>query len=492
MGLLNEMTKSNGVASENTARSLRESVINAGARIADEGNYDSEWDTVNANLKEMLESDDEKAQYEAGLTYLMVQRTQDFLEAAVGEYGESTVTQSLGSLPKRVLDVVRIFYPNQIATELVDIQPIDGKVGEIFTLKPRFSDDFDNISAGDEVFKVRATNENYASEEVVESLGTGDGSTTTFAGNLGTLEVRPGTVKITAVIAAATVVVVDDGNGNLLGVALSTAGTINYVTGAYSIDFSTAPDNATDVSSVYCYDSEKNDGATIRSVEYDMETTPVVAKMHPLTFKYSVAGALAAKAHLAVDTNETLAELAAQYIKNERDEYLVKLINANANSVSSLNFDATPAAGFSKQSKYAEIELKLDEAESQIQAAAGRGGVDWVLCGRNAANIMRNMRGFKAAPVSAPIGSHVIGTVRDGSVTIVKSLTLDVNAMIFGYKGYMAGDSATILAEWIPIYFTPTFQAPRLYNEQGVMSMYDMFVNNSDYYVKGTVSNYSA
>ena len=56
----------------------------------------------------------------------------------------------------------------------------------------------------------------------------------------------------------------------------------------------------------------------------------------------------------------------------------------------------------------------------------------------------------------------------------------------------MAGDAATILAEWIPIYFTPTFQDPRFNNEQGVMSMYDLFLNNKGYYVKGKVTNYSA
>ena len=222
------------------------------------------------------------------------------------------------------------------------------------------------------------------------------------------------------------------------------------------------------------------------------KTLPRIKIFLSLVLKYSVAAQLTGQAHLAIATDENLAELAAQYIKNERDERLVKLISGAASAQASLDFNATPSTGFSKQSKYAELELKLDEAESLIQDANGRGGVDWMLCGRNAANIARNMRGFQAAPPSAPIGSHVIGTVRDGTVTVVKSLTLDPNEMIFGYKGYMAGDSATILAEWIPIYFTPTFQNPRLYNEQGLMSMYDMFVNNAGYYVKGAVSNYSA
>jgi len=488
---INRMSANGKFGGQGAAKSIRESVIRTGGRLFDE--CDGEFESHARHLGEMLESDNEKAQYEAGMTMLMVARTQEYLEHAVEELGEATVSANLGSLPKRVLDVVRIFYPNQIATELVDIQPIDGAIGEIFTLKPRFSDDHDNIVAGDEIFRTRASNENYASERVVESLGTGDDSTATFAGTLGTLEVRPGTVKITTLLDGASekTTAVDDGNGNLVGVDVS-SGSVNYVDGSITITFSANVDNGADVAVEYCYDSEKDCGAQIRAVEFDMGTTPVEAKIDPLTFKYSVAGALKAKAHLAIDTNETLAELAAQYIKNERDEYLVKLINANAQAIPTLDFDATPSAGFSRQSKYAEIELKLDEAESQIQDLNGRGGVDWVLCGRNAANVARNMRGFQAAPNSAPIGAHVIGTVRDGTVTVVKSLELDPNAMIFGYKGYMAGDAATILAEWIPVYFTPTFQSPRLSNEQGVMSMYDMFVNNPLYYVKGSISNYGA
>jgi len=154
--------------------------------------------------------------------------------------------------------------------------------------------------------------------------------------------------------------------------------------------------------------------------------------------------------------------------------------------------NATPPTAFDRRSFYGEIELKLDAAESEIQSVNGRGGVDWVLCGRNAANIFRNARGFRSTPSVAPIGAHVIGTLRDGTVTVVKSLNMDPNQYVFGFKGYMAGDAATILAEWIPIYFTPAFQNPQFKISQGIMSLYDLFVNQKGYYVSGTLSNYQA
>jgi hypothetical protein len=100
-----------------------------------------------------------------------------------------------------------------------------------------------------------------------------------------------------------------------------------------------------------------------------------------------------ASAHLAVDVQDTLAELAGQFMKIERDNLGVKLIQDSATHITALDFTATPSTYYDRQSLYADIELKLNEGESQIQIANGRGGVSWVLCGSNAANIFRNAKG---------------------------------------------------------------------------------------------------
>jgi hypothetical protein len=123
----------------------------------------------------------------------------------------------------------------------------------------------------------------------------------------------------------------------------------------------------------------------------------------------------------------------------------------------------------------------------------GRGGISWIMGGQNATNLLAATKGFVRAPVVAPIGSYVVGHMRDGTVPVIRATkVMGTNDYIVGYKGYMAGDAAVVLAEWIPIYFTPVFQAPTLQNQQGLMSMYDLFVNNAGYMVKGTVSNYTA
>ncbi len=494
MGILTEMAGGQFASPEKKREGLHEAVISKGASIIDNNKTFQAYH----GLEQMLESESHKERYMAGLTLTMLERVQNLMEAQRETYGEAVVQASLGTLPKRVMDIVRIFYPNQIAAELVDIQPIDGKVGSIFTMTPRFVDSVAGVSAGDEIFRERPTYSNYASEEATEVVGTGDGTTTAFSDTASTLPVRPSSVKVERYTSTGAFLgrAVDDGNGNLVGAGddALTSGTIDYATGALSIDYATAPATGVELRLVYCYDTETNTAA-IRAVEFDLQEQPVTAKIHPLNFRHSVAGSLTAQAHFAIDVQDTLAQLAATYIKVERDEKLVRLINANATAVPSLNFDATHPSGYQRNAFYGEIELKLDEAESQIQAGLGRGGVDWVLCGRNAANIFKNVRDFQAVDVNSPIGPHVIGTMRNGTVTVIKVINdtvLGANDFIFGYKGYMAGDAATILAEWIPVYFTPTFQSPQFQNETGVMSMYDMFVNNAGYYKKGSVTNYGA
>jgi len=217
----------------------------------------------------------------------------------------------------------------------LDIQPIDGENGEIFIVKPRYSDSVPGVNAGDEVFKTLPTYDNYASELFVDVALVGDGTTTAFAATPAgaLLPLRPGTVKVITKVGALPDIAVDDSNGNLIGAGIS-AGTIDYTTGAVSITYNVAPDNLAEIRIEWLYDAETDVGCeNINSLEFDIINQPVKARMHPINFTSSVAAGLAAQAHLAIDVQDTLAEAAAQYIKVERDNKVVNLINANATAV---------------------------------------------------------------------------------------------------------------------------------------------------------------
>jgi hypothetical protein len=241
----------------------------------------------------------------------------------------------------------------------------------------------------------------------------------------------------------------------------------------------------------YRYDSEQS-YSEIRNLDIQITNLPITAEPHPIKVSWSQQSQFAAESHFDLDLGDMMSNLVASFIKQERDMLVINQILASAKVESTLNFDAAAPANYSKLARYAEIGVKLDYAESLIQADLGRGGVNWILCGNNAANVWSQVSGFKPSGVNAPIGPYEIGTLRDGTVSVVKVPTMSANDYVVGFKGYVVGDSSIVLGEWIPLYATPVFQAPDLYNAQGLMSLYATVVNQPLYFRKGTLSNFTA
>lgn len=80
-----------------------------------------------------------------------------------------------------------------------------------------------------------------------EIIATGNAATKTFSHTVAHLYPLPGTVTVTA----GAVVGTDDGNGNIAGTGIT--GTINYVTGAVSVTYTTAPGSGVAITMGYTY-----------------------------------------------------------------------------------------------------------------------------------------------------------------------------------------------------------------------------------------------
>lgn len=75
-------------------------------------------------------------------------------------------------------------------------------------------------------------------------VGVGDGVDTTFSGTLGPLPIKPGTTTFNYTIASAIKTATTNASGVVTGNGI-TSGSVNQTTGAYTLEYSTAPDSGT-------------------------------------------------------------------------------------------------------------------------------------------------------------------------------------------------------------------------------------------------------
>lgn len=425
----------------------------------------------------------------------------------------------VATLTPRVVDIVNVFYPQMVANYICDIQALDRQTGEIFIIKTRYGQSAAGVQAGDIVFE-KPTDGSYASEwlmyaekDAAATVTLEVTADTSFAPNPAEIpaaeyKVRAGSVRV---YMGGKEIARDYGDGNVQGKGVKATSAVDYATGTITLEldavyFADAIAAQAKVSAKASRDTEINDN-TIRSIEFDVLAQPITAQEHPLMSAYSVASQLVMNAHLAIDADELISNQLAGTIRWERDLALIKTIAAAAKAPvdpttneNPLSFDCQAnGENLTLKQRYSSYDVMVSTARGLIQEAMGRGTVEYMIVSTTQGlPIVEQIEGFKVAPeAKKPVGPYLAGTLRDGTISVIavpyvaEGAVMAEDEIIFGFKGFQMGDSAVVLAEWVPLYFTPTFQAPNLKNHKGCLSFYDLFVNNPKYLVKGEIKNYN-
>ena len=472
------------------------------------------------NLVKGLESESKEAKYAAATLVQLLENTADYVmkeqgrdilhEDAINATANTLLSPGVASLTPAVVDIVNVFYPQMVANYIADIQALDRQSGQIFTIKTRYSEEAADVKAGDIVFE-KATDGTYSSEGVISYTAANPTSgdlTLNPTTAVATLE-PTASVKVRAgsfiVRVAGKEVARDygqdtglDGKGvvySVIGKGIS--GTVDAQTGVatLTIDTNVYAEN-TPITAEASYDTEIDEDL-IRKIQFDIPNQPILAKEHPLMSSYSVAAGLVMNAHLAIDTDELISNQLAGTIRWERDLALVKTVYDAAKQDASLTFDCSAnGTNLTLAQRYSSYTTTISSARGLIQEIAGRGTVDFIIVSASQGLVVvEQIEGFKAAPeAKKPIGPYLAGTLRDGTINVIAvpyTKTLQADQVVFGFKGFQLGDSSVILAEWVPLYMTPTFQAPNLRNHKGCLSFYDLFVNKPEYLVRGAISNFN-
>lgn len=516
MSILKQIETKSSLTEAKKAVKMNKGIAHA-AQVLAESNLGSRC----PNLVKGLESESRDAKYAAATLvqllentaeYVMKEQGRDILhEDAVNATANTMLSPGVASLTPQVVDIVNVFYPMMVANYIADIQALDRQSGQIFTIKTRYSEDYGDVKAGDIVFE-KATDGGYSSEgnisyepQTLEIESGMDQAKLTFDTTLvdsAEVKVRAGSVILR--IGGKEVArdygldtKLDGQGGKYVIIGKGISGSVDAQTGQIVAMFDTAMyEDGTVVTAEATYDTEIDEDL-IRKIQFDIPNQPILAKEHPLMSSYSVAAGLVMNAHLAIDTDELISNQLAGTIRWERDLALVKTVYDAAKQDASLTFDcAANGTNLTLAQRYSSYTTTISSARGLIQEIAGRGTVDFIICSASQGLVViEQIEGFKAAPeAKKPIGPYLAGTLRDGTINVIAvpyTKTLAADQVVFGFKGFQLGDSSVILAEWVPLYMTPTFQAPNLRNHKGCLSFYDLFVNKPEYLVRGAIANFN-
>lgn len=413
-------------------------------------------------------------------TAIMLENTRHFID----NMSETTKLLNIGDFEKYAFPMVRAVFPNLAAHNLASVQPMLGPISMIFFMKFLYGRSKGSAIQGQDLIENPV--ESYSSEEIdSEDVGDGDGSTATFTPTLSYTPVKPGTLKLSATASAAALEVTDDGNGALVGDVGVGTNTINYVTGAINVTFSSAPDSNTDITAQYEYDFEASD--TVPDIDLSITGSPVVARTRKMRTRWSLESAQDLRNLHGLEAEVEQVAACANELKFEIDRDVINSMNSIAtNSVTA--FSRTAPANLSFTEHKLEFVDKLLEASTKIFSSTQRAEGTWIVCGTEVSRLIESLPGFVKSP--RPKGTRAVykAGVLNGDWEIWKDPNFAASNYLMGYQGDSMWEVGYVFAPYILGYTTATIALDDFQGRKGMMSRYGKKSVDGRFMCTGSVS----
>lgn len=221
---------------------------------------------------------------------------------------EGTDISMVNTFQSNVFDIITAVMPNLLANDLVSVQPLDRRTGQVFFLKFTYGNNKGAIKAGEDMLSSTQGfhGGNYSGEAVSgEALTIESGAVNTVILHT---PIKPGTVVLSTPDGIKTLADVPAADG-LTGTFTDTestglgAGTINYVSGALALTGVTE----TAVELAYEYDMNSFD-APVDEVDVRVVSEPVVARPRKLKSVYMFDVAYDLKMSFGLDMDQVINE----------------------------------------------------------------------------------------------------------------------------------------------------------------------------------------
>lgn len=404
---------------------------------------------------------------------------------------EATQVPATGvEFKKHAMALISATFPNLIAEELVSVQPMTYKIGQIFFLKYLYGSNKGSIKAGQTAFDrfgVPNRTQNYTSEFIDEEIlaETGAGaSSTPITGNLAYVPVRPGTVTIT--IGGGTIK--DNGEGELTGTNV-TAGTIDYNSGAYSITLSSAASD--DVVASYDFNSEYSPAQTIPELNLEVAETTVKARPRKLKTLYSFDAGYDLQMTHGISIDDALAEAAVQSIKTEIDSEIINDLYNQAGLTSTWSKKYDPSTmNISKREHDLTFIDEIISAGNAMLTSTRRIKPTFMVVGKWGADVLQSIGAprFVGSGAVNPNGVYFLGTL-DGYLKVYHDPYFNDNQYLLGHKGNSLLDAGYAYCPYLPLMNTQLLMMEDFLGRKGYATSYGKKMVMPQSYIKGVITN---
>lgn len=411
-----------------------------------------------------------------------------------GELNETTKLLNVGSFDKFAFPIIRAVYPNLIANEIVSVQPMSGPTSLVFYLDYLLGTTKGNQASGSTFFDARTgpVNSEYYSSGTVPQLSVANTAADPTVGTIsGPLPIKPGTLSGTVTVSGSSVSFTDDGNGNIIGASVTSGGssTINYTTGAISIDVASA---ATVSTMVVTYDFDSEASSSIPMIDLQLTSSSVVAEVRKLRANWSLEASQNLQALHGLDAEAELVGVLAEVIKYEIDRQVINDLYNFAGAGNVVWDKAAPAT-----ISFAEHKLTLADAfirgSQLIFTSTKRGQGNWAVVGPEVATVIESHPQFKpdsgAFNTQSNAGVLKMGNFL-GRFTIYKDPNFPTDKWVMGYKGSNFMDAGYAYCPYVPLVTTPTTVLDDFFGRKGAMTQYGVKAINNKMFSTGQILNY--
>ena len=480
---------------------IYQGIVEAGLRLADLPESEGGWKEY------FCESDDADLRIKDDLlraqTALMLENCKRWMAQKCGKrldekgrfrIDEVTRSALVGGFSDYLFPIIRAGFPTNPINDLVSVQPTTRRTSTIVYWNWIVGSGKGSYVAGQRLFDANKGKQdsgfNFSNEVIdAETIATGAGA----AAVNGTLKfhdgggVRPGSVKIIAVIGGVATAAYDNGNGGFTG---GLAGTIDYVTGAVAVTFGGNVDAGTAVIASYRWDSEGS--KMLPEVDVQIITSTVETERRALKLNYSTESMQDIMAEFGVSLEPQLVSGCAEQMNFEIARQLIYQMWAVSPVVDTFSL-TPPSTEYNQQDHFKDIVYVLNKASNSIHRKTQKAYGNWIVADEGASNILESLPNgmFVAAPRPANVqGLHFIGTLL-GRFRVYKDIHMDKlpgaavkGNMLMGFKGSQFYEAGLVWSPYQLMYTTDALTTADFITQKGMASRYATKMVNPDMYVR--------